>query len=127
MAKHGEYREGLGIFLRIVYVIVALALIAALVYMYRIDHLRRAQYKDIVKQASASETSMDISTRKNTENNVYMAQDAQEVVATQEPVYTPEPTETPEPVVITAAPEIQDPYMPDESLVDDSLAQGLDE
>lgn len=127
MAKHGEYREGLGIFLRIVYVIVAIALVAALVYMYRIDRMRRAQYKEIVKQASANETSMDISTRKNTESNASTVQDALEVVATHEPVYTPEPTETPEPIVETAAPEIQDLYMPEESLVDDSLAQGLEE
>ncbi|MBR1559261.1 MAG: hypothetical protein IJ646_03370 [Clostridia bacterium] len=141
MAKHSEYQEKSKPLITALYIIVALALIAALAFMYIKDRNRRKQYDDLVLDAAASENSMDIAARK--EGQELVPDEADELMvetatATPAPTATPTPapTDTPAPTVApTEAQPVADdaslptvtPFIPDDKVVDEALAQGLED
>lgn len=112
MARNNAYHERSNPLLTVLYVIVALALIAALVYMYMNYREKRAEYLELVREVSRTETAMELSARGSASEDEAeaTAEPTEATEATVEPAdeatATPEPVvETPEPAVFEAAPE----------------------
>ena len=140
MAKRNMYQEKTKPILTFLYIVVALALVAALFVMFQKDRSRRKEYGNLVLDAAADEASLDIASKKNVEELVL--DDAGELTptATPEPTATPAPTDTPEPTPtiepvetmpvadenVVALPTTT-PYIPEDDLVDEELAQGIEE
>lgn len=132
MAKQNVYGEKPNPFLTFIYIVVALALIAALVMMYTKDRDRRRQFKDMVSEAALSEVSLDIASVKGRQSAA-----AEAIPTTDEAVPTPdedEPTPTAEPVQnvtaeselesetesVTSLPEI---YLPEPEQVQEAISE----
>ena len=121
MGKNSQYQEKQNPFLTFLYIVVTLALIAALAVMYMNDRNRLTKFDDIVREAAADERSLDIAAQKDEE---LLSLDANAIsVPTEAPTEVPslmEEVPTVEPVIALTT------DVPGDALVDESLAQGLD-
>ena len=140
MAKRNMYQEKTKPILTFLYIIVALVLVAALFLMFQRDRNRRKDYASLVMEAASDEASLDIASRKNVDELVLDEDGELTPTATPEPTATPAPTDTPEPTAtvepvetmpvadenVVALPTTT-PYIPEDDLVDEELAKGMDD
>ena len=144
MARHNGYHEKSNPLLTVLYVLVALLLIAALLFMYKIHRERREEYENLVRQAAENEKVMELEARaqaiaedeaEGMEEAVEDAQEALPELVVSFETAVPEPTEAP--VIETAAPEVTQPpvesaapagdtglpelSVPDDALIDDDF------
>lgn len=141
MAKKNVYQEKTSPALTFLYIVVAIILVIAIIFMYVKDHNRRKQFADMVYDAAASERSVDIASVKM--GDASENADLQgEVMPTDIPAETPQPTveptaeptaaptEKPVPTKNVANTTIEDVSLPEnndtqDGLVDETLSKGL--
>ena len=109
MARRNQYQEKNNPFLTLLYGAVVLALIIAMAFMYLNNRQRRSEYDRLVQEAALSETSYDIESRKG----AIMEEPEEEAAEPQAENIIELPTITTE------------PFIPQNDLVDDTLAEGI--